>query len=118
MATEITEFGYQQIRNFIEGSWIYIALIDSGDDEVLRLSVSDPRVTWIHDPNDAILRLRVQIQGSDIDVPIPTTFAKSILYNSAVSSDIIHERVFDNATIANPNDQLTVTHSIEVPEQP
>lgn len=114
---EITEKGYQDLRDFIEENWIYHSLRDDQGNEVVRLSTSDPRTEWTHDPGSQVLELTTTVTGSDPDIHPPQKFAGSSIYNSdSVEADPMAEETFESFTIQTESDELTVKHRIEVPQ--
>lgn len=112
---EITSAGYQSVRDFIEANWVYIELRDDTSTPVLRLGVSDSRVSWTHNPGDQVLELTVVLKGSDADVPLGTTFGGSAIFDVGTGGSALSEETFTPFTISVDEDQLTVKHRIEVP---
>lgn len=113
---EITQAAYQDLRGHIQSNWQYIELQDDVGTPIVRLSPSDSRVTWTHVADSQTLQLQVVITGSDSEITLPTTFAKSVIYNVASGGNPISEEVFEAFTMTQAEDQLTVTHSIQVPQ--
>jgi hypothetical protein len=114
---EITTAGYENIRQHILDSWIWIELRDDTNTPVLRISTSDPRVAWTSlDPTTNPLELVITIEGADVDVPVPTTFQYSAIYDVNTAGDAYSVESFTVFTISANEDQLTVRHRIEVPQ--
>lgn len=113
---EITEAGYQTVRDFIEANWIYHSLRDDADAEVLRLSTADARVSWTHTAGAQVLELTTVISGADTDVTTPQIFAGSEIYNVATEGEPLADETFEAFTINTTSDELTVKHRIEVPQ--
>lgn len=113
---EVSSYGYQSIRNYIESSWKYIELQDELNNPVLRLSPSDLRVTWIHNAGEQTLKLQIIVKGSDTDITYPVTFGKSSIFDVATGGNAYSEESFTVFTIESDNDELTIIHSIEVPQ--
>jgi len=82
---------------------------------IVRLNVSDARVTWTHAPGAQTLELTTIITGSDSDIQLPQTFAASAIYKVATVGDALSVETFTQFTIEATSDQLTIKHRIEVP---
>jgi hypothetical protein len=116
MATEISAAGYQDFKDRVEAAWLYIELRDAAGDPVVRLGTADPRVSWIHAPGENP-KLQAIVQGSDVDIPVPTTFRSSALFKVAEEGDALSVDTFDaDFTIGADADQLTVQHEVQVPQ--
>lgn len=113
---EISSYGYQSLRDYIQSNWKYIELQNELNNPVLRLSPSDTRVTWIHNAGEQILKLQIIVKGSDTDITYPVTFTKSLIFDVATGGNAYSEEPFTAFTIESDNDELTVIHSIEVPQ--
>jgi len=124
---EITSDGYQSLRDFLNSSvavpnqWDYIALFDDTGSEVLRVSITgDTRAQWQDVDGDPILQAKITITGGDSDVPTPTTFNASAVFDDTAANSgvqITQQESFTQATLDQSGDELTVTHDIEVPNQ-
>ncbi|NYV68138.1 hypothetical protein HYI36_22940 [Bacillus sp. Gen3] len=115
---EISELGYQHIRNYIEENWKFIELQNELGAKILRLDTTDPRVTWTHAPGSDVLELSITVSGSDAEVTLPKTFAASAIYTSAEASEpVTAVEPFSNFEMTMEEDQITVRHRIEVPQQ-
>lgn len=112
---EITSAGYQDIRDHVEATWTYHELRDGSAAAIVRLALSDSRVTWTHAANAQTLELTTIITGSDVDITLPQTFAASALYKVATSGSALSEESFTQFTIEATNDQLTIKHRVEIP---
>jgi len=113
---EIKSNGYQAIRDYIQANWQYIELQDDTSTPILRLSPADSRVTWTHNAGDQTLKLQIVVHGSDSDITLPTTFASSHIYDVASGGTSYSDESFTAFTMSSVDDQLTVIHSIEVPQ--
>ena len=114
---EISQVGYQSIRDYIEANWKFIEVQDELGAKILRLDTTDPRVTWTHAPGAEVLELSVVISGSDSEVTLPKKFAASAVYTSAEATEPVTAVVpFSNFEMTMEEDQLTVRHQIEVPQ--
>lgn len=113
---EITSTGYQSIRDFIEDDWTYIELRDGSGSAIIRIDVTDPRVSWTHSAGAQTLELTCIIKGSDSDITPPKTFQYSALYSVASGGSPHSVEEFTPFTIGAAEDELTVKHRIEVPQ--
>jgi len=113
---EITTDAYQDLRDYIESNWQYIELQDDTNVVIVRLDLSDSRVTWTHTASSQTLELQVVITGSDSDITLPQTFAKSVIYNVLTGGNPLSTETFPAFDMTQAEDQLTVTHNIEVPQ--
>ena len=113
---EITASAYQALRNYIQQNWQYIELRDDLGNPILRLSPSDSRVSWVHNAGDQVLKLQIVVKGSDADITKPQTFASSAIYDVATGGQPYSIESFTPFTIESDMDELTVIHSIEVPQ--
>jgi hypothetical protein len=117
---EITAAAYQDLRDHVEATWTYIALLDDTSTEVVRLPLSDARVTWTHIAGAQTLELTVVLSGSDAEISgsLPKTISESRLYKVAVAGDSFSTETFSDFIIQTTDDQITVKHRLEVPEIP
>lgn len=113
---EITEEGYQNIRDYIESNWIYHSLRDNSDDEIVRIDTDDSRTEWTHDSESQVLELTTTVAGEDSDISPPQEFAGSEIYDGSSGGDPYADETFESFTIETDSDELTVKHRIEVPE--
>lgn len=114
---EITQTGYQNIRDHIEANWRFIELQDDAGAKVVRLDPADPRVTWTHAPGADVLELSVVINGSDADITLPQVFNASAIYTSADATEpVTAVESFSLFEMEMDEDQITVRHRIQVPQ--
>lgn len=115
--SEINEYGYQKLREFIKSSWQYIELQDENGNVIIRKQAT----VLDHTDGENIIKLQVVVNGADIGATetTPVTVAKIALYDVATGGEPIANKDFDVAditTLTQGVDQLTVVHSIEVPQ--
>lgn len=113
---EINTSGYQAIRDFIQSSWQYIELRDDTNAAIVRLSPSDSRVTWTHLSGEQTLKLQIVVKGSESDITVPQTFASSAIYSISTGGSAYSVETFTPFTMESDQDELTVIHSIQVPQ--
>lgn len=116
MATEIPEAGYQDIRDYIQNNWTYIALIGPGDVEITRIPISDERANWMHEPNAQELVYVVTVTGADAEITLPCQIIGSKLYKTASGGSAMSETTFDEYVLRGNEDSLTVRHRVQVPQ--
>ena len=114
--SEIKTAGYQDLRDHIESTWAYIELRDNEGTAIVRIPVSDPRVSWTHSPGAQVLELTVTVKGSDADIPVPQTIAGSALYKVAAAGNALSEETFTAFTIMAAEDEITIKHQVQVPQ--
>lgn len=110
---QVTEYGYETLRNFIETSWKYIELQNDKNAKIIRLGVGDPRVNWRHLDGERTLKLEIKITGKDIT--LPATIAKIAIFDVATGGTVIASSLVEVTTLTQAIDELTVTASIQVP---
>lgn len=110
---QITEYGWETIRNFIEENWKYIELQNETGTAIIRLGVGDSRVTWTHVDGATTLELQIKITGADIT--LPATIAKTAIFNVAIGGSVIATADVEVTTLTQTIDELTVVANIQVP---
>jgi len=117
MATELTAAGYRDLRDYIAATWTHIAARE-GSTEHLRLPLSDARVTLTSDGENNPVTVTLVLSGDDLDVVplLPLTVDNTALYKVAEAGSILSGDSFTPFILANADDELTVTHSVEVPQ--
>ncbi|KAF2425580.1 hypothetical protein [Bacillus subtilis] len=118
--SEIREYGYQELRNFIQENWKYIELQDSAGNPIIRLGVGDSRVTWVHSVGSQTLSLQIVVTGADVGATTstPKEFAKSAIFNVASGGQPISVEDFaenDVTVFSNADSKLTHKHDLQVP---
>jgi len=118
MTTPHTAAGDEDIRAYIEANWTYIALVDDEGAEVTRLDITtDDRASFVSGSDTNPLTIEVTVEGSDDDIPVPTTFERSELFKVDTDGDELSGDDFAEGTaeIGSENDTLQVTHDVEQP---
>lgn len=114
---EITNAGYQDLRDHMQSTWKYIELRDDKGDTICRLSPDDPRVTWTHAADAQVLELSIVIKGSDAEVNLPQKFNSSVVFNVPEGGEpLTPVEEFTLFEMVTEEDQITVRHRIEVPQ--
>lgn len=111
---EIKSAAYSDLRNYIKAEWKYIELQNENDTKIIRLANTDSRVTTSI-VNDEV-KLQVVLKGSDTDLTLPITFAKSSVFKDATTTDVLCEESFTAFAMESASDELTVIHTIQIPK--
>jgi hypothetical protein len=114
MATAVTAAGYTDLRQYAAATWTFIS-IRNGGAEVLRLPLSDSRVTLASNGDANPMTIQVALAGSDSDVNLPFTATGSALFKVASGGSALHIDTFATATLSVDGDTLTVQHHIQIP---
>lgn len=111
---EASEALYQDIRDYVQGRIQYLELRDENAAAVMRIPVTDPRVSWdVSVPG--IITLCADITGSDPEITLPVTFKSSAVYVDAVGGNDRGVDTFENAPIVALVDQFNCRHQIQIP---
>lgn len=113
--------GYTDLRNYIQNNWTFISLVDDGGSEAIRLEIGvDADTSWSSGSASNPLEATLTITGDDIQNAggsLPVTLTKSRSHKDGTTTTVLNEDTYTNATLEASNDELTVTHTIEVPPQ-
>lgn len=117
MATAtITANGLLDLRQYVETNWSYIEIYDDVDAVIVRLPISDPRVTWVDDATTNPLRIEAVLTGSDADIDIGDKVYKAALFKEAAAGTAkvtaTYDRVFE---FLNDEDQVIVRIEVQIP---
>lgn len=75
--------GYKDLRDYVQANYKYVALVDSSDNEIVRMEIGvDARAKWIHEAGANPLLLEVTVKGSDAEIAEPCTLNKAYLYKT------------------------------------
>lgn len=119
---EINSNGYTSIRNWIDDrttsdTWSVIELVDDTDTPVIRLTLSDSRVSIPSSQGANPYTLRIEVSPSDADISSGQTFAGSRIFKTDTNGDEVTPiENFSSVTLNNNDDVLVVRHDIEAPE--
>jgi len=119
MATPHTAAGDEDLRNYIQNNWTFIALIDDTGTEETRIDIAnDSRASFTSGSASNPRTAEVTVEGGDSDITTPVTLAESELYKGSATADAMSGDVFaeGDATLSADADTLVVTHDIEQPE--
>lgn len=116
MASEISAAGYQDLRDYASSNWGYIELRNNSGSPILRLGISDNRVSWKHQSGAQELILEITLTGSDNDISTPVTIAGSAVFKAASGGSAMSEDTFAAVTLEDPLDKVTIQHKIQMPQ--
>lgn len=117
MATELPTAGYEDLRDHAQTAWDYVELVDDADAVVTRFQIStDTRASWVTNGN--VRELTVTVKGSDADITTPVTIVESRLFDVSTGGSALSADTFTGATLDADGDELTITHKLEIPNQP
>lgn len=128
---EVTELAYEDLRFYVEQNWNRIELLDDEDERVISInSTNNDKANWIHQtkqkqvgwddfmqpiyadvPDTAVLKMEVVLTGADLT--LPATISKSVIKNQDEKLSI---ETFEPVTLTQPEDEITIIHSIEIPK--
>lgn len=112
---EITQAAYKDLQDYILSNWKCIELQKPEGEKVVRLNTSDSRVTTTL--LDGSLVFIVTIKGTDSDIVKPVQFNHSAIFKTEDSVEQLSHETFTSFTMENNEDELTVTHTIQIPEK-
>jgi hypothetical protein len=122
---ELTSEGYQSLRDFavsattIPNEWDFIEIYDDTGSAVTRVSITgDSRCQWTDVDGDAILKVEFDVTASDSDISYPVTLSSSAIWDSSSGGrQITAKELMADATFNQGGDNVTVTHTVEIPQQ-
>jgi len=129
---EVTALAYDDLKYHIQETWNFIELYNSADEEVKSINISgSANANWIHPtksvvvgynemyqpingdvPDTDTLQLEIVVTGADFT--LPTEIAKSVI-KSGIGNEASVE-TFEAFTMTQAEDELTIVHSIQVPQ--
>lgn len=119
---EILTAGYEEIRKAIDPNETHsdfntIELSDDTGAAVLRRTTSDESVSVTSSTAANPYKIEITVNGDDSDVTLSQTFGGSTLFHTdADGNEVTPEESFTNVTLEDADDQLIVTHKVEVPQ--
>lgn len=112
---DISTQGYDNLRSYIQNNWKYLELQSSTGTPVLRITTTDSRLTILNS-NGKITYVLV-LKGSDVGITVGTTeVGKSAIFNVASGGTAFSTETFTSFIFAGTQDELTVTHELQVPK--
>jgi len=114
--SEITNAAYQLIRDFVQEKFAYVDIFDVLGIRILRMSVTDSRINWVHQAGSQRLEMMIILDGSNTDLPLPCRINKVALFETAESVAPLAEEGFSAFELAYESDLLIIRVQIEVPD--
>lgn len=109
--SNITTYAYNKIQNFIAAEVTYLELQDSNGNPIKRFSTADGlTITNV----GQTIEYKIVVTGDSTF--INQTVSKSVLFDSSTSTDQFATETFTSFTFESAEDELTITHKLEVPE--
>jgi len=118
LAVEFNSNGYEWIREtLIRNSSIHIELQNDNGNAIVRLPLSDSRVSWTHTQGNNPMELSVEINGSDSDIPLPVTIDQGVLFPNGSSTDSLGPvQSVSTTELTQDADKATIKCPLEVPK--
>ena len=113
--SEITTYNYQKIRDLEESLINYIEIHDNLGAKIIRIPITDPRITHIYNRLLQEQTYTILISGSNVDITIPCTIGGSALFETAISTDVLSSEVTTTFQINATVDTCTITHKLQIP---
>ena len=114
MPSEITDSAYQDHRDHIMSNYNHLELLEG----VTTHYTIDITGSWVQDPNndgsDYLLQVEETVTGSEIGVG--TTVDTSAVYD-VDGGDLKGENTQASFTFETEEDELTVVHQFEIPQE-
>lgn len=121
MASAFDSAGNTDLREYIQANWTHVAVVDDTGTEQVRYNVTaDSQTEWSSGSGTNPLTATITVTGSDIQNAggtLPVTLTRTESYKSASATTRMAGDPYTDATLEAPNDELTITHNIEVPQQ-
>jgi len=122
--SELTTEGYQSFRDFVNSStaipneWGYVEIYDDAQNPVTRVSITgDSRCQWLDDDGDKTLKVEFDVTGGDSDITLPVTIQYSAIWDASTGGrQVTAKEQFASATLNQSGDNVTITHSIDIPQ--
>ena len=116
--SELTDSGYQSIREYVRNNWSHIEIYDDAKNAITRVDIDgDVRCQWKDLDSDKTLQVEFSVTGSDGDIPIPTTLKYSAVWDSESGGrQITIKKRFAETVINQSGDNVVITHNIDIPQ--
>lgn len=110
----INQYGYEKIREFVLVNWKYLEVRTPTGIVLKRFSTADG-LTITGTGTSTELEYKVIVNGTDIAFE-GQSVGKSVIFDSAVSTNAIATETITSFTFANPLDELTIIHKLQIPQ--
>ena len=112
--TNITEYGYSKLRDFIKANWNFVELQDTAGAQIIRLGIGDSRVTWL-EHNEGADKIKIQIVVKGADITLPATFGKLAIFDTNTGGEVIAITDVDVTIMKQVIDEFTAVATFTVP---
>lgn len=109
----ITTYGYNSIQNHIASTFTYLELQDETGTPIKRFSTADGLTITNDIPSKTITYTIITTGDTTF---LNKTVAKSVIYQTSTSTDVFATESFSQFTFESAEDELTVKHTIQVPQ--
>lgn len=116
--TEINEILYKLFRDKANENITYIELRNDSGAQIIRIPVTDPRVTYTFNRDNQTQVYTILLKGDDSDITLPKIFGSAALYDgSGVGANELATDSFDALAYLNSTvDEVTVTINLSIPQ--
>ena len=111
---EINQYGYQKIREFVIANWKHLEVRTPTGVVLKRFSTADGLVIT-GNASSPVIEYKLIIKGSDA-LFANQTVGRSVVFDSAVSTNAIATESFTSFTFESADDELTIIHKLQVPQ--
>jgi len=109
---QVTNYAYDKLRQFAVGSWKYLEVQKADGTPINRFTQSDGlTITQV----GQTIELSITISGSNA-LFTGQSVSKSVIYDVATSGQPIATETFTEFTFAATEDELTIKHTLQIPQ--
>jgi len=120
MPTQADSYGFEDLRQYVQNNWAFIAVVDSTGSEVLRWDANNnANVTWTSGPASNPLTAELVVTGQDLidaGASLPVTLVRTDAFKSDAASARVAHDSYTDATFEEEADELTITHNYQIPQ--
>lgn len=117
--SEITDYGKELLRQYVQENWKYIAVLNESDAEIMRLDLlgTDTRTTVTADYETNPVTVQVVVNGDDAEVTVSeTTVSKVQLFKVDADGTACVESTVTDFFFTSEDDELTINQTVEIPD--
>jgi len=114
--SQISEYNYMKVRDLQESLIKYIEIRDNLGVKIVRIPITDPRVTHTFDRTKQEQTYTILISGSDTDITLPITIGGTALFETAISTDELSSETTTAFLLNATGDTCTITYKLQIPE--
>lgn len=119
MPTQFDIYGFEDLRNYMQHNWNFVAVMDSNGDEVLRRNVdADAGAEWSSGSSTNPLTASLTVTGQDIQdlgLTLPVTLSSTETYKSDTATSRTTHDTFSDVTINALDDEVEIIHEYRAP---